>query len=423
MAQKFRTSFTHKEGFDSALVAQGRVINFNSVKWTVDVVGQFNRKKYFNIQVGSPYLHHSNGEGIYAFPEVGATCMVCIPSDSAAPFVQSFVMAHELVDDAADDAPLGTSSHAQPAKNATDASFAGGRPRVVPGSIWMRTRDGNFVALHRGGVLQLGATELAQRIYVPLRNLIMDISETYEHHSAAGSIVWGIQDGPSVEQFPGQWLHTFRVFANDRYADVKVACGKVFNPMPEPDGGVALAAAEVAQSADSPIIFDVSVSPKGFVAESGEMAGPQTVKQSVFRYVFDRSGNTLLRAEGNVYFQLNKKLTFRVKEDIDIATEAGGQLKAVSGFDIDGGAYTHIKGSIVRLQQGTTPVARIGDIVATTLGGAPIIVTFSPVTIPVKVDTVTGIGVGIMSGPASGTVVTPAPLIGSITTGNNQVLA
>ena len=129
MASKFRNSFTHKEGVDEALILQGRVHNVNVVKWTVDIITQFDRKKYFNIQVGSPYMHHSNGEGIYAVPEVGATCMVCVPSDSSPPFVLAFTMAHELVDDASDDAPAGTNSHGASVPNATDASFAGGRPK------------------------------------------------------------------------------------------------------------------------------------------------------------------------------------------------------------------------------------------------------------------------------------------------------
>lgn len=411
MPSKFRSSWTHKEGSVPAEVVQGRVVNVNVVKWTVDVVAQFDRKRYFNIQVGSPYMHHSNGEGVYIVPEVGATCMVCIPSDSSAPFVLAFTMAHELVDDATDDAPQGTNSHGGAVPNATDASFAGGRPKAIPGSIYMRTRDGNFVSLHRGGVLSLGATELAQRIYIPLSNLITDISENYEHHNSAGSVKWGIQDGPSKEKLPAQWQQTFRVFAADKYADVKMACGRVFAPVPEPDGGTAMGAAGVGQGADNPIIFEVAVSPKGFVAESGEIVDPSTVKNSVMKFTFDRKGNTLFRVEGNVSFVFKKKLTIKVTQDIDITTDGAGRLKAAKGFDIDGGAYTHVKGDVVRLGAGTRPVAGLGDIVAIPITvPAPILLTFNSPPVP--------------GAPIACTIQTPPllPLAGSITTGNAKVL-
>lgn len=411
MASRFRTSFTHKEGAEAALIVQGRVVGVNVVKWTVDVVAQFDRKQYFNIQVAAPYLHHSNGEGAYAMPEVGATCMVCLPSDSSPPFVLAFLMAHEMVNDAADDAPAGTVSHGAAVPNATDASFAGGRPKTTPGSIHFRTRDGNFVTLHRGGVLQIGATELAQRVYIPLSNLITDISENYEHHNSAGSVKWGLQDGPSKDQLPAQWMQTFRVFAADKYADVKIAAGRVFSPVPEPDGGTALAAAGVGQGDNNPIIFEVSVSPKGFVAESGELADSSTVKNSVLKFTFDRKGNLLHRAEGNVSFVFKKKLTIKVTGDMDITTAGAGRLAASSGMDIDGGAYAHVKGDVVRLGPGQLAVARRGDVVSMPLVAAPVLLQFFSMPVP---------GAPIA---CTLTTVPGTPFAGTIVTGNSKVLA
>ncbi len=416
MASKFRTSFTHVEGHDPARVVQGRIININLVTWTVDVNGQFDRKKYFDIQVGGLYLHHSNGEGVYVFPEVGATCTVTIPSDSSPPYVSSFIMASETVDDSAPDALAGTTSHAQQPANTTNATYAGGRLQPKPGDIVMRTRDGNFVILHRGGVLQIGATELSQRIFIPLNNLVEDISENYEHHNSAGSIVWGIQEGPSQKQIPGQYMQTFRVFSTDQYADVKLACGKVFAPIPEPDGGQNLAEAGVGQGDDgkgkNPIIFEVTVSPKGFVAESGETASQATIANSVFKFTFDRKGNTLLRTEGNMLLQVDKKLTFKVAGDFEGHFGGNAQMTAGKGFDIDGGPYSHIKGKTVRLEAGLTPVARLGDqVILPLLVPAPVILTFSNPPTP--------------GTPCAATIQCPPalPLPGTIATGNNKVLA
>lgn len=404
---------TQVAGHEAACIVQGRIVNVNMVKWTVDVVAQFDRKRYFNIQVGAPYLHHSNGEGMYVFPEVGATCMVCLPSDSTAPFVLAYVMATETVDDTSPDAPMGTVSHGEQAANVTDASFSGGRPKVKPGDVWMRTRDNNFVILHRGGVLQIGATELAQRIFIPLNNLVEDISENYEHHNSNGSIVWGLQDGPSLEQYPSQYMQTFRVFATDKYADIKLAVGKVYNPTPEPDGGVNLAKAGVGQGDDgkgsNPIVYEVTVSPKGFIAESGDVATPATVTNSVLKFTFDRKGNTLLRTEGNLLFQVKKGLTFKATGAIEVSTDSRATMTAVAGFDVDGGTYAHIKGRVVRLEQGLRPVARQGDATSMSLVAAPIFLTFSSPPVP--------------NTPIACTISTAVPMTGVIAQGNPNVLA
>jgi hypothetical protein len=421
MATKFRTSMTSQAGHDEAKVCQGRIININLVKWTVDVIAQFDRKKYFNIQVGSPYLHHANGEGFYVMPEVNATVMVCLPSDSTAPFVQCFIMPTETMNASADDAPLGTTQHAQAPANPTDSSFAGGRPQAQSGDIVVRTRDNNFVILHRGGVLQIGSTPLAQRIYIPLNNLIMDVAENYEHQNSGGAILWGIQEGPSQSTYPTTFMQTFRVFAGDQYADVRVSCGDITSPFGDPDGGTAAAAAGVGQNNDvktasNCILYEVAVSPQGFIANTG-VPNSGAVAASVMRFVFDRQGNVLFRTQGNVSFQINQVLTLDVTGTITISTQDTLEVTAVNGCDIDGGTYTHIKGKTVRLGVGQSGVARQGDIVTSPLTPASIPLIVGSIPIPVT----TPAGPGTI---APGTPITLiGNIIGTITSSNDAVLA
>lgn len=409
MATKFRTSFTHTQGHDAAKVVQGRIVNVNTTKWTVDVVGQFDRTRYFGIQVGAPYAHYVNGEGFYAMPEVGAACMVCLPSDSSPPFVLSYVMPHAVVDDASDDAPVGTKSRTSARESASDVSFAGNRPAMGPGDIGWRGRDGNFVILHRGGVLQLGATELSQRIFLPLRNLMVDVSENYEHHNTGGSITWGLQDVTGAARAPSQQMQTFRVFADDRYADLRVARGRIYHPLGEPDGGVAQASAGIQGGDDNPIVYEVALSPTGFVAESGDAAAASTVPNCVLRYVFDRQGNTFFRSEGNVTVKIAKKLSVQVAQGVDLQLAEGATLTAAKGLDLNGGTYAHIKGDIVRMGQGVIPVARLGDIVSTIVAGSPVLIQFASTPTP-----------GV---PMPALLTTTAPLIGSVSSANQQVLA
>lgn len=387
-------------------------MSINLVNWTVSVAASFDRKRFFDVQVGSPYMHFNNGEGLSIFPEIGAVCMVCVPGDSSPPFVMSFLMPHELVDGSADDAPLGTRPHGAPSKTASDSSFGGGRPRAKPGDIYLRTRDGNFLILHRGGVLQIGSTELAQRIYVPLGNLITDISGGYEHFNTGGGQVWGIQEGPSSSNNPAQHVSTYRVFANDQYADLKIAWGKVFNPMPDSDGGEFQAQADVGQD-DTPILCEVSVSPKGFVVGSGDVASSATSKNSVLRFVFDRKGNTLLRCEGNLAIRVKKKVIIDVDDDINI-TGKSLNFTVKSGLDIDGGSLAHIKGDIVMLGPGQQPVARLGDAVSCFIAGVPCV--FTPV------GTVTP-NLNSPAVPIPGVLTIPSPVGGYIATGQYTVKA
>jgi hypothetical protein len=153
-----------------ATVETCRIINVNIEDWSVDCISAEGNKRFFDIQVMSPYFNFVNGEGIYAQPEVGALCWVCKPSTGrfAAPFVLGFQSAHDQDFD----------------------SFQGGRQSLNPGDIMLRTRDENFLTLRRGGVVQIGATPTAQRLFLPIRNFIKDFCENYGLHAFGGELTW-----------------------------------------------------------------------------------------------------------------------------------------------------------------------------------------------------------------------------------------
>jgi hypothetical protein len=162
-----------------AVVEQGRIVNVNVRDWSVDVAGEFGNKLFLDIEVASPYLHIANGEGIYVMPEVGALCWVCMPStgNMAPPFVLGFAAGIDERKDEDGNIP---------------ANFRGGRQNLNPGDIMLRTRDENFVILRRGGVVQIGATPIAQRLFIPVRNIIRDMCENYDLFSLAGEMTWSV---------------------------------------------------------------------------------------------------------------------------------------------------------------------------------------------------------------------------------------
>jgi hypothetical protein len=405
----------HGAGSDPPDVIQGKVININLVRWTVDVYSTFDRKRYMDVPVGSPYLHYSNGEGLSIMPEVGSVCYLCVPGDSSGPFVLCFVMPHETVDTAADDAPQGTRSRGQPT-GSSDATFAGNRPRAKPGDIELKTRDGNFVRLHRGGVLQIGATELAQRIYVPLNNLVTDISENYNHLNTGGTIAWGIQDGASEEKFPSQYLHTFRIFAKDKYADCKLAVGRVFNQLREDGSGVG-------NDDDNPTMVELAIKPQGFDAVTGDEAtDSKEAGETVLHFLFDKKGNGFVKLKGNVKLVIEKKFEMTVKAGMEISVEGDVGITGDSLVQIVGKSGVHVKGKVVRLGPGKLPVARQGDLVSCFVAAMPMMfVPLIPVGGPTPHPAGTPIPGTLTIGPPGGAP--PVGIPGQITSGEPTVLA
>jgi hypothetical protein len=425
MAKRFRTTQMHQAGTDPALIVQGRVVNVNLPNWTVDVAATFDRKRYFDIQVGTPYAHYSAGEGFSIVPDVGAQCMVCVPGDSAPPFVLCFVMPHETASTATTDAPSGSRSHGNTPANATDASYAAGRPLPQLGDMWIRGRDGNFIILHRGGVLSIGSTSLAQRMYIPLGNLVTDITGQYQHLNTGGAHTWTIQEGPAKTHVPTQHLETYRVFGDSQYADIRITKGSVFNPMPEPDGGTALSQTGVGQGKNNEICYDVAVSPGGFDATTGDVANSGVSKASVFRFVFDQEGNTLTRIEGNFYMHVTGTCMLDLADDMTINGQKSLTITMKNGVTIDGGSMAALKGEVVLLGPGKTPVALLGGAVTSTIFNQPCVITLitpAATTSSSGPGTVTP-GVPIMATLTVGTIAKALPIGGSIATGSYTVKA
>ena len=153
-----------------AVVEKVRIINVNIEDWSVDCVSEYANKRFFDVQVMSPYFHFVNGEGIYAMPEVGALAWLCKPSSGQ--FAPEFLLGYM--------APF----------DEENVNFRAGRQTLNPGDIMMRTRDENFIILRRGGAIQIGSTPTAQRIYLPIQNVIRDFCENYQLFTFGGELLW-----------------------------------------------------------------------------------------------------------------------------------------------------------------------------------------------------------------------------------------
>lgn len=150
------------------VIQTARVLDVNIKNYTLAVASQFAKKPLIGIPFMVPYAHHHSGEGVYFMPEVGSVCWICFPSDGNKPFVMGWGMTSE------------------------SGSYRGRRQDLNPGDIYLGTRDDNAIILRRGGVVQIGATPLAQRIFLPVNNTIRDFCENYGLHTLGGDLEWTI---------------------------------------------------------------------------------------------------------------------------------------------------------------------------------------------------------------------------------------
>ena len=152
-----------------AKIERARVIDVDISTYTLTVATAFAKKPMTAIPFATPYQHFNNGEGIYFMPEVGSLCWLCEPSDGSVPFVLAWCSAQD------------------------EADFTARKQQLNPGDIYLGTRDENFLILRRGGVVEIGATGICQRIFMPVNNTINDFCENYNLHSLGGDLEWTIK--------------------------------------------------------------------------------------------------------------------------------------------------------------------------------------------------------------------------------------
>jgi hypothetical protein len=191
--------------FGRAKIETGVIIDVHVQNFTVDVRSPHSRRRWLDVPLMASYLHHATGEGIYVMPEVGATVWVCqsIEVDSRA-----FVLGFGGVPD-------------------QQGTFRANRRTMNPGDIYLGTRDRNSITLRRGGIVQIQATPLSQRIYVPLGNVIRDICEAYDMQTFAGSLQWQVDRTASTTtgDRPTRLKVLVKELADDKYPIAELTIG------------------------------------------------------------------------------------------------------------------------------------------------------------------------------------------------------
>lgn len=303
-----------------AQVFRAQVVNVNTRDYTVDVVYESHpHSNHHDIPWMVPYLHQNQGEGVAVMPEVGSTVWVCLPSESGK---DAFVLGWTPI-------PEG-------------GTYRAGRELLNPGDLRFGTRDGNFVFLRRGGIVQIGATAVCQRIYIPIRNIIRDFAENYELSTPAGDLTW--QTSRAEDQGDG---HRATLFT--------LGC-KEFSDDPNQDPLAVLKIGSHGEGNDTILSLETRDKGGGSVKTSFTISKSGKVKWTV-------QDDVTLELKGNVTTSIAKKMTVSAQQDLSLESAAQAFLKAAQVHLSAGGstldltsAVAALNGSVVNLGDALFPV-------------------------------------------------------------------
>lgn len=337
------TTTSQSEASGPCIVEQGIIESVDPSKHTAVVQTVFSNKSLVDVKFAMPFVSHWSRAGLRFLPEPGTICYVFTPADDSGHFIMGF-------------SELGTSNEVHERAGGTNSAvdYRGEYPALDPGDCHIGSLDNNYIILKRGGILQIGATQLAQRMYIPIENLVRDYYQRYHGFSPMGEMVWDhanlYQDNvdPEKADVPVIVKMSCRELIRHKKMTVEIRMGRLDkdtldgaldeNLLNEgkdqtvtldtinQDGTVSSSSVNLGSgSGDQEHLFAHGKQHDGLGLDpSADDAPPGVVsiairdtENDVVSYTFqiDREGNNFLRAEGHVHVESAKGVFFRVSEE------------------------------------------------------------------------------------------------------------
>lgn len=287
-----------QRGGNAVRVESGQIINVDMAHWTVDVRTMHSHRLLLDLQLGASYLHFHSGEGIFVMPEVGAKVQVCTPSDDR-PFILCFITTFER-----GATGNGTTQPDTGDGEEAEVTFASGRPKLQQGDLMMRCRDGNQIWLHRGGVIEIEATAVAKRVYIPITNMIRDVCENYQLLNFGGEMLWTTARNDTDPE--GEARTVFTLAARDNAQ--------------EPKGTVMITAGHV----DDETRLRCVVAPNAIDSTTREIEG-----DAVYDFKVDAEGNVDVTVKGDYVRHIEGTLEDTV--DGEVTQQYGATSTTITG--------------------------------------------------------------------------------------------
>lgn len=300
--------------YSSAVIEEGVIINVDKRTYTVDIETRHSAKTFNDIQWMTPYHHTNNGEGYHHIPEVGAIVLLCTPSDNTPPFIMGYIGAASAVN--SEDGTQEHSSETGDEGSPSNASFRSGRPELNFGDIAITGRDDNFFILRRGGVLQIGSTQVAQRMYLPITNFIKDFCENYEMATLGGTFNWSVdrdEDDPGGDAPVRYTLHVHE-HAQEAKATVRIR----HFPINSGEG-------------DDKTAYEINIAPQGIDTDTGEVTGEK------YKLLVTMGGDKTEMIGGSHTWDITEDATWTVGGNLSITVSGSAELDGTGTVTIKSG--------------------------------------------------------------------------------------
>lgn len=299
-------------------VARGTIVATHPAQRTVDVEIDNQDQLLYEIEYSMPYACEAAGTFIDFVPEPGAACYVMFPSDGTRPLIIGWVTTprSEVYD-----------SEEEPVD-----SYVGGRLGLAPGDIALYNGKGGSVILRHGGTLQLGASPLAQTMYIPLDNMIRHFFQNYEGKGIPGEIHWKHgavkteEDKTTVQLFWGT-----KQFAEDQHLTLRIRGGRAgeeeFGPRQEELFGTTkekpyeygLATDYGSNDPEKTTVFSICIDPNN--------------TGCTYVYQVDSLGNVFHKISGSLHWEL-ESANIHFSEGFHIRFGSSGNIEATSAGDL-----------------------------------------------------------------------------------------
>ncbi len=340
-------------GLIPAVIQKARVLDVDLSNYTLTVATEFAKKTLSGISFATPYQHFNNGEGIYFLPEVGSLVWMCEPSDGGMPFVLSWAAGQD------------------------EGDFRAKKMDLNPGDIYAGTRDGNFIILRRGGVVQIGGTGLCQRMFLPVNNLIQDFCENYGLHTLGGDLEWStsIPEGTTDGSRPSLLKLKARALANDPNPVATLQIGSHEN--------------------DSTTILSLSI----------KASGAQGAQEQI-NLKLGNDGSVVWTVQADVTYNVTGNFNVNATQSIALASQANATLSGQTGATLSSQAQATVSGGTgITLDAPLTAVSHL-----MTVGGGGQPVALAPALLVwLAVHTHLVVSLGAPTGPAAASPTGPPP--------------
>jgi len=210
-----RTRAPIYEGMGGTRVVRAKVLSVDKVKWTCKVQSELDNAVIEGIEVQPTYIN-AEGGGQFFMPAVNTLVYLCYPSTDSTPFIMGGATAPRQLDEGDE------------AEDPNDRRM--NRPVLNEGDMLVASSDTSRIIVRKGGILEIGASESAKRLYIPLQNLIKEFSQNYEHETAGGRLSMRARDDDETygtEQTPAEFQLQWREFAEDDFPIIDLRMGRI----------------------------------------------------------------------------------------------------------------------------------------------------------------------------------------------------